>query len=574
MDIQEEYPKTIQEIFAEGLNCKYCGNKYSENKILFSSMVYGVFFLLGKEKGYFGINCSNPDCNKTILLEIESEMLWSAYFFVDYHFASFGRQPIKIATQFPTLPDSDRKGKVDVLSVETDGTIFPGLTDNNVTELTIPSNFLLPPVSLKYFSSVSYSPKQFQQLDGSGIHTWKSLWCEQNEITAYESELGEYETENPSLSERLYCSYLKRSIQPQGEFTVWWFTEDQIGEICDIENESKRRIFPRYAMENNLLESIDKFCWDHYLEEHYLSELLEKNESFLTAKRLDPASIGMSDDEIVMQYPDFILPEQIKSVLDMHKNHVEMDAEKHATFFSILTAELCSGLSMESLRDRWLSEVSTSSNRTKADENLAQKQKLHKELLKKVTQPYQDGKLNTLLNQLSRNFILEYIKHFQTQGFNYSTVWELKERYLQDVFDGWISAKNVSDNSEPERIIINTLNQLPKRNMEEGKKCVYLAWIFKEKYSEVKPKVAPREIAKTRELEKASGFSPQTTSRWIAPLWTSDNLVGGKPPANRPKFQLNLDDLQKYGRQNWLSDLFGDTVFQCKELVYSLTQVR
>jgi hypothetical protein len=68
MSETESLPATIQSAPAiderSGIKCPHCGQAFSNAGINIAIFLYGIFFLVGKENGYFGITC--PRCLNTI----------------------------------------------------------------------------------------------------------------------------------------------------------------------------------------------------------------------------------------------------------------------------------------------------------------------------------------------------------------------------------------------------------------------------------------------------------------------------------------------------------------------------
>lgn len=401
MDELEDYPQSILEIFEEGFRCNYCGEKFSEDKLILSTKKYGVFFMFGKKTCYVGTNCSNPECQKTLLLETEGERQWEVYDYFHLARRDVNAWTVKEATALPGLTESENKRKVPAQPLSKDVELIPAVAPNfGFGEAKAP----------RYFSSVSYSPEQFKELDGLGVRAWRPVWSEHNDIITYESELDSYLQEYPVLSEKLYCSYFNKRIQPIGDFSVWWFTEEHISKIYKLENTKGLRIFPRYAVANELYSHIDHFCWKYYLESEWLADFAVYNENLLNAKKQDPNLFGKSDEKLLEDFLDIVPVEDVRMAEQANKNNLKFDTEKISAFFKILKLEL---------------------------DGTEEQHKLHEELMKVVITPYNEGRLNRLLEELSGEFIQKYIQQFQTQGFCYQSAWDLKEGYLQRIGEEW-----------------------------------------------------------------------------------------------------------------------------------------
>ncbi|MDR3502210.1 MAG: sigma 54-interacting transcriptional regulator [Legionella sp.] len=125
---------------------------------------------------------------------------------------------------------------------------------------------------LSYYSSLPLSSEHVKILESFDIPHY-SL----SSITNYEDELDVYLSENPELETDYYCSLNRIAPEVMGTtMNVWWYRKDDIEKMFKIEQANGSRVFPRYMMHHNLLEDIDRFCWDHHLEKLFFDGL-EKN---------------------------------------------------------------------------------------------------------------------------------------------------------------------------------------------------------------------------------------------------------------------------------------------------------
>jgi len=120
---------------------------------------------------------------------------------------------------------------------------------------------------LRYHSSVNYDPVQIPAIKDFDIPYWSGQLT--NNL---ENELSHFMDENPHPQEKYLCPYIEGGEPPMGPyFSIWWFREDQIDDLVKIENDEELEIFSRYIHKISEIENIDRFCWNYYLPEGQVS---------------------------------------------------------------------------------------------------------------------------------------------------------------------------------------------------------------------------------------------------------------------------------------------------------------
>ena len=55
--------------------------------------------------------------------------------------------------------------------------------------------------------------------------------------------------------------------------TIWWYKREYLKQLCQLENKSNVRIFPRYFIDDPLIKHIDDFCWNYDLRLYFLMQM-------------------------------------------------------------------------------------------------------------------------------------------------------------------------------------------------------------------------------------------------------------------------------------------------------------
>jgi transcriptional regulator with PAS, ATPase and Fis domain len=175
---------------------------------------HGIFFLIGKEDGYYGLVC--PDCLHTTLKSANKGSLESI------------RKSI-----------FEEAGK-------SEGAEYTRLQYNSF------------PYHMDYLPEVSTAliHKQIKVLSGTvGTFT--------------ESDFGG----TGSTGSRGYCSYGFGDLVVGPSAAVYWFNEKRIRDLVKIENKTRLKVFPRYVFHDSLSVAVQTFCWKYNTESNPVSEL-------------------------------------------------------------------------------------------------------------------------------------------------------------------------------------------------------------------------------------------------------------------------------------------------------------
>ena len=203
--------------------CNHCGRELSSMSFLTSIALYGIIFLDGKDDGFIGIVCPNPECRKTTLQRRDSRHLYS--------------WKNRLLSMAGTLEGSTGS-RLRYYSVPYHGNYSPDVISQ--TECTITEELF----------NLGESAKCYDFPDDTGL-------------------------DEPLKYPEGYCSYFLGDIAMGPAMEVLWYKRDSINELLDIENKTGRIVFPRYRFYDGLQSLIDDVCWEHFLRDNYVKSFNE-----------------------------------------------------------------------------------------------------------------------------------------------------------------------------------------------------------------------------------------------------------------------------------------------------------
>ena len=402
MSETESLPATIQSSPAiderSGIKCPHCGQAFSNAGINIAIFLYGIFFLVDKESGYFGITC--PRCLKTI---------------------------------------SHRNKKEAILALKQ---VLTGMLDFG--------DSVFDP-KLRYYSSLSGSPTDIP-LIGSFDILYLNLELAGNEPVNIEEKIMAYLKDNPVLEENYFCSYIQDENYPSGTFSnIWWISsrvnnkdEDAIEKLIQLENIKGIKIFPRYYHHCALIEDVDHFCWKYgYLNIH-LENL--KNLTIRRHEKLEQELIleGIDFKDVIDQNPDIANPDFIEFLQDNTQAHNSSEIlNVTGDFLKILLDDPDPWDIQESIGKQckgfWktkhpfrsialplsMSQFSPHPFKETADSHWLKQAK--SDILPEYTKAY----VQTYLMENYASFIREYAEIINNRSFCYADLWTLKSKYLK-----------------------------------------------------------------------------------------------------------------------------------------------
>jgi len=341
-------------------NCSHCGARTTESDYSISVALYGCIFLYGQEDGYFGVTCANPECKRTILKRFDIQSLNSlkSHLFVDPIQSLFDDPPRFKYRSFPyyTKPHN---GPCEALAA-----IKRYGLENDIVRVSQDADLL------------ENEPNQYSTISNGDFAVGPAI-------------------------------------------TISWYDGRYLEQLCQIENESKIRIFPRYVINDPLIQNIDNFCWEHQLIiDFYIGENLPVPIYDIR----QPAS----KRKIVKNF-DFL------NILDMRHNRDVSGTLPNEGMF----------LTIDQGPSSMIARPSDGAPHHIIDEGVSGKKIPPQEVMcDTLWENYEKSYIQELLDKMSMDFIDQYIRSNKETNFSYNDAWMLKQKYLKEIYDYIVSRKN------------------------------------------------------------------------------------------------------------------------------------
>lgn len=326
----DAYRELLQKTLFE---CDRCGEKLSLESFDTAVALYGIIFLFGKDNGYFGTLC--PKCEQTTLQKRDGAFI----------------EPLR-----------ERLLHGDLLA-----------------RMYIEPRFR--------YHSFPYNLDYHEERMPSFIINYPKP------LNANSGTLEEWEVDHLFVDDSIelsegYCSYFfgDQAIGPTMD--VWWFREEEIADLVNIENETGLKIFPRYILYNDFYPAIDTFCWEYYLSQDLIEKLDVPTGTEVKEKGLSPP---------------------------------QKEIKRDSAFSNILIAE-----------QSYLDNTSGDFNQTK--QLVLKTSTNHDEMIAEVKSGFGKGYGQDFFDKNYLGFIKDYIKIAQRIDFSFAAVWELKMDYLDRLY--------------------------------------------------------------------------------------------------------------------------------------------
>jgi hypothetical protein len=395
MDIQQ--PDAINNIDGHvsgtiEIVCQHCGQRFSEESFNIAIFLYGIFFLIGKSHGYYGITC--PSCLRTICYKDSPQNILNLKSIVS--------------------------GGLDI------------------------SGIILDP-QLKYFSPLL--PEDIPEIGIFKIKALRQTISDKSPEFSLDAVSFYKDEEIPGEDEDFLQSLILDGVLPVGTtFSVWWFKNESIERLVNIENKHQITIFPRYCHRCSLIEKADRFCWQYGLNVQYLEQV--KCMAISEFKTLEQIAIhqDLDIDKIIEFNPDIITPNNVEliygDIIAQAKSNVRNQLTLSADFMDILISDpdpwdlpyplrpKCKGFwktvnpfagkdlpdSFHSINHDLFEPMSKNEQRNEDTKTI---------LLNSNKQYVQDFLLQNYMG-----FISSYTSQIKRKNFSYADFWVLKDRYF------------------------------------------------------------------------------------------------------------------------------------------------
>ena len=351
-------------------SCKHCGQHYCMFNLKIAALFYGIFFLVGKRVKYIGLNC--PKCLKTILLKCSEDL----FVLIKKHLS------LPIPTRY---------------------------SDKTVLNINPPFSFSLYYHSTpNFFSKDNPALKRFDIPNYDYVETYGCFTAEEYENNKPFSLLGK-EWQDYSNSDKYLSSYIfdwKLPMEPL--FMIFWFKEDEIADLINLENKKRLKIFPRYLDKCLIFKDIEQFCWESNIHEYYFS--YKPNQSDIKEK---------NDIDYRIKYLNLLTPPDSlfrTPIIDYYIKDPFVEREVP----NILIAD-----------DKTLYKRSERGlNRN--------------DIVKNLWKNFSNHQVQELLQFMADRFTSDYIKLCQRNDFSYGSVSDLKFSHLKKLYTSIKSPRKMS----------------------------------------------------------------------------------------------------------------------------------
>ena len=269
-------------------------------------------------------------------------------------------------------------------------------------------------IILKYHSSYnSFQDINKVKINSSSVH-YHSGELSDKDLAAFRNGIDLFK-QKFNLYENHFCTYAFDDDLPMGSsFSVGWFTKEQIDYFIKIENDKSLRIFPRYILYNSIYDDIERFCWEYYSKE-IVNRITARSKSKKSLIPTDFLSI-LVDDPLPLVFFPFPFGDGAAHLHDM----------QFKSFWKIIHPFF----NKEFKKDLFDCDL--------AEFEEPQKKPDHDEKATFVKENFHKGFIQDLLYEHHLDFIKEYIKLSRKIDFSYAAIWQLKEGYLDRLYNALI----------------------------------------------------------------------------------------------------------------------------------------
>ena len=355
--------------------CEYCDQAFHIPAIKIASFLYGIFFLIGKKRQFFGIVC--PKCINTNVFESSKSKLRAIY-------------------------SQLKNGKLENTKIYRDfwyhSSFFYFAKDK-------PSITTLP---LTFVDSYIYHME--------GLHNQEISWGYDGIVNPGRLLFSDYiyipgRWKPKSFNNLLYSNNTAFS-EINGVFGFVTLCDHKgIKQIVEIENKERIRIIPRYIVKNDLILRIERYCWKYYIRKGYhpyrddIQPFVDNDFSIAT----DLMHLLAYGSEIIN---DFTNPKYHDPNIDLFQCQF---TKKHP-FYQIQIDE---NFDENAYREKF---------------GIINKQEI-REMVDPIIEHFNKTNIQDILNAMPERFVREYIKLTQEIDFSFSSVWRLKENFLKQLYD-------------------------------------------------------------------------------------------------------------------------------------------
>jgi len=377
--------------------CDHCAQEFSFKSFRIAVILYGVIFLVGRNNyGYVGIVC--PNCINTTLKKADEKKL------IDFQ-KGLGEKIYFVDLFTEMIINGERIYTKEILSNRDLDSLDP---------VRSPTWFL---GSLKYdpiWIRVETVGRKLFYIISSEMEPEKSIRSlrrTSHETDISRCELFERIIKNLDSPDNYFNSYITNTPRMVesilgSEKNSFGFKEVDINYLLDVENETHKKIFPRYHYINTIRTSCDKFC------SNYFSDIIYPEWEF----------IQFSSDKTTWKTKFLMNIEFINMLEDEETSYLEGCEGFQALWKSKFL-----------FKDEGVPELLDNKDLIKY---LPEKKRLQSiDMIEKIKSNIYDASFHDFLSKEAFNFIIEYSMSAKSIFFSNAFILDLKQKYLQNIYD-------------------------------------------------------------------------------------------------------------------------------------------
>ena len=252
----------------------------------------------------------------------------------------------------------------------------------------------------------------------------------------------------PHYEQDYMSSYIIGGEYPIGTMAaVWWFKPDDIEPLVQIENEQQIRVFPRYVHKITWYERYDAFCWKYKLNEEYWAGKIKIHNEETNKLRELAYKEGLNLDRLYEDNPGIIKAGHFQLILEEVQKDPANDIEVALDFLNLLLNfnpapwDFASS-SRDYYESLWKS-ITPFKNDSVPDCVEELKPEEYKpsmsdaevdEIICEIQPLVRKGYVQDWAADNHQKFIEEYTSLARRSDFSYGYVWDLKCRYLIQLY--------------------------------------------------------------------------------------------------------------------------------------------
>jgi hypothetical protein len=386
---------------------KDCGQDFNNENTHLAVCLYGVFFLVGHEKGFIGFTC--PRCLKTSLFGTSSHLILDA--------------------------KKELTSRVKVLKerIDENGRRIGEQATSFEPDLRYHSQFILDDEIRRKLNISHFG----FNADGKNCYL--------------PDQINNFMTEELSDSKNYLCSYVEDSSHPAEGFTaIYWYREEDIESLLAFENENNIRIFPRYHYYTGLVESIDSLLGSHYFMGKDFEKAKEdhekENRATVETLKAYAREKNINFDNLVegIELDD---PQVLQSLIEENQKQKANDPKISGMFLDILISDPLplGDISKGHCEYLW-AEVNPFHHKDipeyfpdeVEDEKLRNKAQGMREYHSKMVGLIQENFHKQYVQEFLKSDLIPFLEEYEllarSKGISYAEIWKLKEGYLEALY--------------------------------------------------------------------------------------------------------------------------------------------